>query len=152
MARKICVQEITDLNKTHSMTVVCTSPAHTPVGQGDVSECNCLLRNVAFTVNPVPTISFSYDVQFKYSYNYEGGTFEEFCSVMDQSGALTFNSGVGTCDCADAFTMTHAMTSDPAAITWTQSPNTVLGPVTFSFTLQNLCAQTIICVEEGTCP
>lgn len=150
--RKICVQEITTLNRTETFTVTCTTPSFTPIGLGSPSEANAVLYNAAFTISPVPTISFSYDVQFKYAFLQNGGTFEEFCDVLSNSGALTFNTGVTSCDCQDAFSITSSIATDPAAITTTQDPNTVSGPVTVSFTLNNLCAQTIICVEDTICP
>ncbi|MCL5289923.1 MAG: hypothetical protein M1489_02645, partial [Firmicutes bacterium] len=123
--RKLCVQEITTLNRTETFTVTCTTPAYTPTGLGNPSEANAVLYNVAFTVNPVPTVSFSYDVQFKYAYSQNGGTFEEFCDVLGNSSAITFNTGVTTCDCQDAFSITSSIATDSAAITTTQSPNSV---------------------------
>jgi len=148
--RRICVQEITDVVQTDAFTVTCTTPAHTPIGQASLSECNVALFNVAFTTNPVPTVAFSYDAQFKYAFLQNGVTFEEFCNVFNQSRCLTFDSGVVDCDCTTAFTITSSGTCDASAITTT--PTSVSGPVTFSFTLNNLCAETIICVDDTVCP
>ncbi|MBM7854295.1 hypothetical protein JOC37_000668 [Desulfohalotomaculum tongense] len=148
--RKICVQEITTLNQTDSFTVTCTTPAHTPVDSAHPPECNVALFNVAFTTNPFPTISFSYCTQLKYAYMEQGTTFESFCNINNQSRSITFDSDVNLCGCDEAFTMTYSATCNPNAITTTAT--SVSGPVTFSFTLNNLCAQTIICIDDTTCP
>lgn len=148
--RRLCVQEITTINKSESITVTCTDPAHTPVGQATPSECNCALYNVAFTIDAYPTISFSYDVQLKYAYEQSGVTFEDFCDVVGRSGSMTFDEGVTFCTCPQAFTLSSSVSCDATAITTTTT--SVSGPVTFSFTLTNLCAQTIICVDDTTCP
>lgn len=146
--RRICVQEITDVARTEAFTVTCTNPSHTPVGPADPSECNIALYNVAFTTNPVPTISYSYDVQFKYAFLQSGVTFEEFCNVFEQSACLTFDTGTASC-CGFAPSITSSAICNPAAITTTET--SVSGPVSFAFTVTNLCAQTIICVDDTVC-
>ncbi|KJS21272.1 MAG: hypothetical protein VR72_10975 [Clostridiaceae bacterium BRH_c20a] len=146
--RRICVQEITDVENTDAFTVTCTNPTHTPVGQANPSECNVALYNVAFTTNPVPTISYSFDSQFKYAFLQNGVTFEEFCNVFNQSRSITFDSGTTSC-CGLTTSIVSASTCDPTAITTTST--SVSGPVTFAFTVNNLCAQTVICVDDTTC-
>jgi len=147
--RRICVQEITDVALTDAFTVTCTNPSQTPVGPASPSECNLALYNVAFTTSPVPTISYSYDVQFKYAFLQNGTTFEEFCNVFNQSRSITFDSGTTSC-CGFSPSMTSSGTCDSAAITTTST--SVAGPVTFAFTVSNLCAQTVICIDDTTCP
>ncbi len=147
--RKICVQEITNVTKTDAFTATCTSPANSPLSAANPSECNVALYNVAFTTDPIPTISYSYDAQFKYSYMHQGVTFEDFCFINSQSRSITFDSDISSCNCGTAFTMTASATCDPAAITTT--PTSVSGPLTFNFTLNNLCAETIICIDDTTC-
>lgn len=149
--RRICVQEITTINRTDSFTVVCTTPAYTPEAPGNPSETNCRLYNVSLELEPVPTISYSYDVQFKYSFLMGGSTMEHFCDVFGQSGSITFDSSVGLCECPESGSMTYSIVCDPASVTTTQDPNTVSGAVNVSFTVQNLCAQTIICIEDTPC-
>lgn len=147
--RRICVQEITNVAQVDAFTVTCTSPAHTPVDLASPSECNAALYNVAFTTNPYPTISYSYDTQLKYAYMQNGTTFEEFCTLLNQSRSITFDSGTTLC-CGNSYTMTSSWTCDPSAITTTST--SVSAPYTFSFTINDLCAQTIICVDDTTCP
>jgi len=148
--RKICVLEVTDVSKTDAFTVTCTTPAHTPCGCGCPGECNIALYSVAFTTTPYPTISYSYDVQWKYSYLQSGTTFEEFCSVYNQSKSITFDSLTTTC-CGLAPSITSSCTCNCAAITTTST--SVAGPVSFAFTINNLCAQTVICIDDTTgCP
>lgn len=150
--RKICVQEVTSFQETLATTVTCTTPAHTPIGAAFPSECNVSLFNVDFAIAPIPTISFSYDTQLKYACHQSSATFEDFCNVLGASGSITFDSGITFCECPQAFTITSAITCNPASITTTQSPNTVAGHVIFSFSLENLCALTIICVDDTICP
>ena len=150
--RKICVQEVTDFQETLATTVTCTTPAYTPIAQASPSECNVNLFNVNFAIDPIPTISFSFDAQLKYAYSQSGTTFEDFCNVLGASESITFDSGISFCECPHAFTITSSITCDSASITTTQSPNTVAGQVTFSFSLENLCALTMICVDDTPCP
>lgn len=148
--RRICVRELTTVTQTQTLTVTCASPSFTPTGTGNQPECNVNLYNVSFSVSPVPTITFSYDAQFKYTYDLNGGSFEEFCNVLNQSGSIILDAGLGSCTCSDAFTITSSVTCDPTAITTTDT--SVAAPVTFNFTLNDLCAETIICVDDTTCP
>ena len=147
--RRICVHELTNINKTDSFTATCTNPGHTPSGTSDTPECNIALYNVAFTTNPTPTISFSYDAQFKYSYMQQGVTFDDFCFINNQSRLITFDSDITACDSGTAFTITSSASCDPAAITTTTT--SVSAPLNFNFTLHNLCAQTILCIDDTTC-
>jgi hypothetical protein len=149
--RRLCVNEITSINSTDTFTLTCT-PAYTPVNQADPSECNGVLYNVAFTLNPVPTISYSYDVQLKYAYMNQGTTFERFCYVSDQAGSLTFDDSITAACCGIDPSITYSLICNPAAITTTQNPKTVAGPITLSFTVDNLCASTILCIEDTPCP
>lgn len=149
--RQICVQEITTINRTDSFTVTCTTPVYTPAGPGVPPETNCRLYNVALDLEPVATISYSYDVQMKYAFLLGGSTMEQFCDVFGQSGSITFDSNVGLCNCPESGSMTYSIVCDPASVTTTQDPDTVSGLVNVSFTVQNLCAQTIICIQDTPC-
>ncbi|MFZ5943000.1 MAG: hypothetical protein ACOYVD_02745 [Bacillota bacterium] len=147
--RRIIVQEVTNMNVTDSLTVTCENPLYSPVGPADPSECNVALYNVAFTNNPVPTVAFSYDAQLKYAYLQNGATFEQFCDVLNQSRAVTFEGDVSVCS-DELFSITSSFTNDPSALTTTSS--SVACNVTFDFVLNNLCAQTLIAVEDTIMP
>lgn len=147
--RRICVQEVTDVAQTETFTVTCTNPAHTPVDIASPSECNAALYSVAFTSNPYPTISYAYDAQLKYAYMQSGVTFEEFCTLVNQARSITFDSGTSLC-CGNSYTLTSSWTCDPSAITTTST--SVSGEFTFDFIINNLCAQTVICIDDTTCP
>lgn len=148
--RRICVEEVTTVSQTDSITITCLNPPQTPVGQGTPSEQIVWIRNLAFNLEPLPTISFSYDVQLKFAYHYQGNTMEAFCDVFDQSYSVTFDSNLTVCSGLTP-SITYSVTYDPTAITTGQSPSSVTGYATISFTIDNLCAYTTICIEDTTC-
>ncbi|MEW6573627.1 MAG: hypothetical protein AB1374_08355 [Bacillota bacterium] len=148
--RRLCVNEVTAITSTLSQTVTCTTPAHTPVvGAGD--ECNVAVYNVAANLGATPpTLAFSFDVQFEYKYMQSGVTFHDYCTVTGNSGSITLPTGVTLCCGGTMPAVSSSISCNPGAITTTST--SVSGPVTLSFTVTNLCTQTIICVDDTTCP
>ncbi len=148
--RRLCVNEVTTLTSTFSQTVTCTTPAHTPViGAGD--ECSVALYNVSINLGATPpTLSFSYDAQFEYQYLQSGVTFQDYCTVAGNSGSITLATGVTLCCGGTMPTVTSSPSCNAGAITTTST--SVSGPVTLSFTVTDLCSQTVICVDDTTCP
>ncbi|HAG07871.1 MAG: hypothetical protein XD69_0037 [Clostridia bacterium 62_21] len=147
--RRLCVDEITTVTDTFSQTVTCTNPGFTPIGPGD--ECNVLVYNTAVNLGTTPpTLSFSFDAQFEYQYEHLGATFLDYCNALGNSGSFTLPTGVTLCCGATVPLVQSSVTCNAAAITTT--PTSVSGNVTLSFTVTNLCVQTIICVDDTTCP
>ncbi|HIE12884.1 MAG TPA: hypothetical protein EYP63_05600 [Desulfotomaculum sp.] len=148
--RKLCVNEVTTIASTFAETVTCTDPAHTPVvGAGD--ECGVAVYNVTANLGATPpTLSFSYDAQFEYQYVQQGATFQDFCNVVGSSGSVTLPDSLTLCCGPTVPLVTSSATCDASAITTTAT--SVSGPVTLSFTVTNLCTQTIICVDDTVCP
>jgi len=147
--RKLCANEITSLVTSLTETVTCGSPAFTPVGPG--SACNVALYNVNVNLGSMPpTLSFSFDAQLEYQFLNAGATFLDFCLIHGQSGSLNLPPGLTAC-CGGPLppTVTFAASCDAGSITTT--PTSVSGNVTLSFTVSDLCAPTIICVEDTTC-
>lgn len=147
--RVLCVQEVTTVIEDFSDTVTCTNPSFTPTGVGD--ECNVVVYNVAANLGLVPpTLSFSYDAQFEYVYEHIGATFNDFCNALGNSGSITLPTGTTLCCTATLPSITYSSVCDPGSITTTETM--VTGDVTLSFTVSNLCAETIICVDDTPCP
>jgi hypothetical protein len=146
--RRICVNEVTTAAATVAQTVLCSSPAYTPVASGD--ECNVALFNLAVNLGTSPpTLSFSYSTNAEYQYLQNGTTFEDFCNVLNQSYTYALASGVTSC-CGLSPTATASISCNPSGITTTSTM--VQCTVTFAFTVTNLCSSTIICVSDTTCP
>jgi hypothetical protein len=145
--RKICVDEVTTLNETYSETVTCTDPSHTPIDAGD--ECRVHVYNENINLNN-NTLSFSFEAEFEYEYETSAGaTFTDDCIISDQSDSLTIPSGVNLCCGATTPNINTAVSCDSTAITTTTT--SVSGPVFVSFSIDNLCVPTIICVDDTTC-
>jgi len=147
--RRLCVQEVTTITESFTEEVICTNPDHTPIGAGD--ECRACLYNVALNLTTTPpTVAYSYDIQWEYLWDNNGTTFQDYCDVMGQSGSFTLPTSATACDCVDGATVTGSVTCVPGSITTTSTY--VSGEMQFDFTVTNLCSQTIICVDDTTCP
>lgn len=146
--RRLCVQEVTTITESFTEAVTCTNPDHAPIGVGD--ECRTSLYNTTLNLTTAPpTVAFSFDVQWEYLWDNNGTTFQDFCDVMGQSGSFTLPSSA-TADCIDGATVTGSITCLLGSMTATSTY--VSGEVQFDFTVTNLCSQTIICVDDTTCP
>ncbi|MFW6386824.1 MAG: hypothetical protein ACOCZM_02510 [Bacillota bacterium] len=98
-----------------------------------------------------PTLSFSFDAQLEYQFEDEtGGTFNDYCNVLGNSGSVELPPGSTVCDGETVTDIEASADCDSNNITTT--PNSVSGPVSLSFTVNNLCAPTILCVEDTMCP
>lgn len=144
--RKLCVNEVTNFTTQSTFTAICGNPSFVPVEKGD--EAYCTIYNVNINWGIPPTISFSYDVSLEYKYLNQGETFSDYCHIMQMSGSVTLPDVASVC--CDTINILRSITCDPANITTT--PTSVSAPVTVTFTITNLCSQTIICVEDTTCP
>jgi len=146
---KICAEQITTFNEQFSGTITCTDPACTPV-VGAGNECNVAVYNVGIDLGVTPPVlCFSFDTQLEYVYTCHGATFHDFCNVLGSTTCMDLPEGVTMC-CDLSPTWTYSATCDPGSITTTS--DSVSGPVTISFTLDNLCVPTVICMDTTTCP
>lgn len=145
---QLCAEQVSTVAQTYAATVTCDNPTYPPVGAGE--HCNLVVYNVALnTVTSPMTLSFSFDTQFKYRYLSHGVTFADYCMVNGQSGAVTLPSGLEICNCGLTPTYQVAYTCDPSSITTTSTM--VRGPVSFAFTVSNLCTPTVFCVDSVEC-
>ncbi|MEJ6949876.1 hypothetical protein [Natronospora cellulosivora (SeqCode)] len=148
--RQICVSEVTNLTTDYAETITCTNPGHTPTAAGD--DCNIHVYNVGLNLNTTPpTLSFSFDSQFQYKFHDDScATFNDYCNVMGSTGSITLPTGVTLCcDGAISPEIQASASCDAGQITTTET--SVSGPVSLAFTITNLCAPTIICVEDTDC-
>jgi len=145
--RRLCVDEVTTVASSFTATATCTTPANTPVAAGD--ECAVAVYNIAvnFGATP-PTLSFSYDAQFEYQFSHQGVTFQDYCNAMGNSGSITLPTGTTLCCSATV----PSVTSSSSCGSITTTSTLVSGDITLAFTVDNLCTQTIICVDDTTCP
>lgn len=146
--RKLCVNEVTSVVKQVTDKVTCEHPCYSPAGPGH--SCGVALYNVTANLGNVPpTLSFSYDAQLEYQYLNAGATFLDYCLLQGQNGSLDLPLGLTACS-GEAVppSVTWTATCHPTSITTT--PTSVSGEVTLSFTVSELCAPTIICVEDSS--
>lgn len=146
--RKICVDEVTTMTKSFSESITCTSPAHTPTSPGDEARVHLYNVGLDLEANP-PNLSFSFDTQFEYHYDGNGATFSDYCTVTGQSGAVTLPEGISPC-CDEAFPPEITSSATCSADSITTTPSSVSGEVSLAFTVTNLCAPTIISIEDTT--
>lgn len=145
---QICAEQVNTVTSTFASTITCPTPKFIPVGAGD--ECRMAVYNVALNTGTSPaTLAFSFDVEFEYQYLNMGVTFNDYCVMDGQSGSITLTEGLGLCGCGLVPTFEYAYSCDAAAITTT--PTMVQGPVTIAFTVTNLCAPTVFCVDTVSC-
>ncbi|HUW64249.1 MAG TPA: hypothetical protein VMW83_06090 [Spirochaetia bacterium] len=146
--RQLCVNEMTSIVEKLSERVTCATPAFSPVGPGE--HCTIALYNVTVNMAGVPpTLSFSFDTQFEYEYLNEGTKFRDFCTIVGKSGSLPLPLGLTACCGTTEPQVTYSANCDPRSITTT--PTTVSGEINLSFTVHNLCAPTVVCVEDAKC-
>jgi len=147
--RKLCAHEITSIVQSLTETVTCSTPAFTPVGPGNA--CNVALYNVNLNLGSTPpTLSFSFDAQLAYQFLNAGATFLDFCLIHGRSGSISLPPGITAC-CGGPLPPAVTFAAGCDARTITTTPTSVSADVTLSFTVSDLCAPTIICVEDATC-
>ncbi len=147
--RKLCANEITSVVKSLTERVICATPGYTPVQPGN--SCRVALYDVKANLGAVPpTLTFSFDAQIEYQYLNAGATFLDYCLIQGQSGSVDLPPGLTAC-CGQTVppTVTYAATCNPGSITTT--PTSVSAEITLSFTVSDLCAPTVVCVEDVTC-
>lgn len=146
---QICAEQVSTLSATYAATITCDTPGHTPVGAGD--ECHISVYDVNLDTASSPmTLSFSFNCEFEYQYLDHGVTFCDYCYINGQSGSVTLTSGLTLCNCGLTPTYEYSYSCDATAITTTSTM--VQGPVSVAFTVTNLCAPTLVCVDTVACP
>jgi len=147
--RKLCANEITSVVKTLTEKVTCTTPVYSPVKPGNC--CRVAMYDVKVNLGTVPpTLSFCYDAQIEYQYLNADCTFLDYCLIQRQCGSIDLSPGLTPC-CGQMTppTVTCSVTCDPASITVT--PTSVSAEISLSFTVSDLCAPTIVCVDDVGC-
>ena len=148
--RKICVNEVTSTNITRSQDVTCCPTCSMYngkiVGIGD--ECEAFFIGTPTLSPDLSQISFTFLANFEFISQNQFGTISDYCFTVTNE-TLPIPGIAGTVCCGETPLISSTISCTPA---YTFTDKCITGTITKSFTIDNLCIPTVLCVEDTNCP